>query len=118
VAEGLQSPRGGSVPASAIKCYGKRAFRIVGDLDASSAGELLCGMEAEIEPGGDLVIDLADLDSADCSGATVLAEIASRIDGDLILFSPPPEVVVVLETAKICERHPNVVVFCTHRPSA
>lgn len=118
MAEGLHSPQGGSIPASAIKCYGNRAFRIVGDLDASSASSVLCGIEAEIEADGDLVIDLADLDSADCNGANALAEIASRLDGDLILLSPRPAVVVVLETAKICERFPNVVVFCTHRPSA
>jgi anti-anti-sigma factor len=119
VAERPLGRQDGPAPACVVRHCGSRAFRIEGDLDASSVEKLFCGMEAEINaggPNGDLVLDLADLTSADCSGANALAEIASRLDGDLILLSPRPTVALVLQTAKICERFPNVVVFCTHRP--
>ena len=73
-------------------------------------------MKEEIAGTGDLVFDLADLTSTDSSGANALAEIAGQVDGDLILLSPQPDVVVVIKSAKICERFPNIVVFCTPRP--
>jgi anti-anti-sigma regulatory factor len=119
VAERPRGRQDGPAAACVVRHCGARAFRIEGHLDASGAEKLLCGTEAEINASGtsdDLVLDLADLASADGSGADALAEIAGRLDGDLILLSPQPTVAQVLRTAKICERFPNVVVFCTHRP--
>jgi anti-anti-sigma regulatory factor len=99
-----------------VRRCGARAFRIEGNLDASIAGTLFRGMEDEITGTGDLVLDLADLASADDSGANALVEIAGKLDGDLILLSPQPDVALVLKAAKSRERFSNVVVFYTHRP--
>jgi anti-anti-sigma factor len=96
---------------------GDRAFRLVGDLDASSVCDLVRTMEAHIDGDGDVVLDLADLTSADSRGAAALATIAGGLDGDLILLSPRPSVVEVLRTTRIAELAPNVVVFCTPSPS-
>jgi anti-anti-sigma factor len=104
-------------PARLIKQDGDRAFRLVGNLDASSVGELVRTMEAQIDCDGDLVLDLADLTSADSRGAAALATIARRLDGDLILLSPRPSVALVLRAERIAELLPNVVVFCTPCPS-
>ena len=89
MAEQRRGLEGAPAAGCVVRRCGGRAFRIEGDLHGASAETLLCSMGEEI---------------------------AGKVDGDLILLSPQPDVVVVLKSAKICERFPNIVVFCTPRP--
>jgi anti-anti-sigma factor len=95
-----------------------RLFRLFGELDASSVGELDTVLRLA-SGGGDVVLDLADLAFIDSSGIKRFVEIARELGtrGSLTLLSPRPGVARVLELTRTAEALPNLVVFRTHDPS-
>jgi anti-anti-sigma factor len=100
-----------------VDAGGERFFRLVGELDGTSADGLARALTCCTATSGDVVLDLLDLAGVDCAGARAFVGIAQQLDGELILLSPRPQVAQVLRGAGIAGL-PNVVVFPTHDPSA
>jgi anti-anti-sigma factor len=93
-----------------------RMFRVVGELDLSSVHVAETALEPELPVRGDLTLDLSDLFFMDSTGLHLLIRIALSLSGDLILQSPRPHVVRVLELSRVTTI-PNVVVRTSSRPS-
>ncbi len=65
----------------------KVALRLCGDIDASNAHDLRCALEAGIEEGGPILIDVRELTFIDSTGVHVLVQAAEALhdDGCLVL---------------------------------
>lgn len=70
-----------------------RTIRLVGELDASNADDLVVDLEPELTSGGDLTLDIGDLAFIDSLGLRSLVRMATVLDaGRLILREPQPGV--------------------------
>ena len=70
-----------------------RTIRLVGELDASNADDLLIDLDPELNSGGDLTLDLGALAFIDSLGLRSLLRMAHTLDaGRLILREPQPGV--------------------------
>jgi anti-sigma B factor antagonist len=77
-------------------------FRLVGELDASNATQLSDALEASIEAGAEVTIDLSGLTFMDSSGVKMLFHLANAARSKhraLVICAPSPPVVRVLEIA-------------------
>jgi anti-sigma B factor antagonist len=89
---------------------GSGVVGLVGELDASNTAMLGETLEGRIEPAGDLVLNLAELDFMDCSGVRLLVSLAARLDGAggrLVLLSPRRMVRRLLALTRLDE-HPTI----------
>jgi anti-anti-sigma factor len=102
-----------------VRPGGGRLFRLFGEIDVSSVGELTGAVLPHVHGQGDVILDLADLTFTDGSGIHGFIEIAGELgtDGNVILLSPRPCVARVLEITRIAETFPNLIVLATHDPS-
>lgn len=70
-----------------------RTIRLVGELDASNADDLLIDLDPELTSAGDLTLDLGALAFIDSLGLRSLLRMADALDaGRLILREPQPGV--------------------------
>jgi anti-anti-sigma factor len=88
-----------------------RTVRLVGELDASNADELLDTLLPQLEEGGDLVLQLSELTFIDSMGLRSFLRIATGLEnsGKLILDSPQRAVARTIELVGL-ERTPNIAV--------
>ena len=76
-----------------------RAFRLVGVLDAGVERQLQRILSGPASDGGTLTVDLSGLESCDSECVRLLITLTKRAriaEGDLVLTSPSPEVLVSL----------------------
>ena len=91
-----------------------RSFRLVGELDMSSAEDLLQAVaEALEEPGGDLTLDMSGLAFIDSSGLRALLEISHRLAGGRLILAAPSEQVVKVFSLVRVDTFPNVEVVAS-----
>jgi len=88
-----------------------RTVRLIGELDASNADELLDALVPQLGDGGDLVLDLSGLSFVDSMGLRSFLRIATGLEntGKLILDSPQRSVARTIELVGL-ERSPNIAV--------
>jgi anti-sigma B factor antagonist len=92
----------------------ERSFRLVGELDMSSADDLLRAVaEALEEPGGDLTLDMSGLAFIDSSGLRALLEISHRLAGGRLILAAPSEQVVKVFSLVRVDTFPNVEVVAS-----
>jgi len=86
-----------------------RSYRLIGELDASNADELVADLQQEVEAGGDLVLDLSDLTFVDSMGLRSFLRIASALDasGTLVLENPVKSVARTIHLVGL-HRAPNI----------
>ena len=79
-----------------------RGFRLVGELDASNAGQLWDAISSELDQTGDLTLDLSGVTFMDSTAIQVLLRAGKRIDGrgHLVLYHPGTLVQNVLTLIK------------------
>ena len=89
-----------------------RGFRLVGELDMSTARQLSDDLDLELGRGGDVTLDLADLTFMDSTGLQVLIRSALMLGdrGRLVLRSPGNLVRSILALAIRTDKIPNLVV--------
>lgn len=93
-----------------------RGFRVVGELDMSSAHELslaLISMDGE----GELTLDLSELEFIDSSGLHALMQFAGSLDGGggkLVLVNPNALTGRIFEIAELTQ-HPAIMIEGTSR---
>jgi anti-sigma B factor antagonist len=87
-------------------------FRVAGDLDVSTVGLLADALEQAVAAGGDVRIDLSNVDFVDSTGLQLLVRTARRLEdrGRLILVSPQPRVRLLFDYA-LLDRRSNLEVF-------
>jgi anti-sigma B factor antagonist len=86
-----------------------RRFRAVGELDMSTAEELLTGLEPAVSDGpGDVVVDVSQLSFVDSSGLRALIHVSRKLEGRgrLVLMGPTPQVQRLLGLVQ-AETFPN-----------
>jgi anti-anti-sigma factor len=88
-----------------------RTVRLIGELDASNADELLDTLQA-LDGAGDLVLNLAELTFIDSMGLRSLLRIATGLEntGKLLLESPQRAVARSIELVGL-EQAPNIAVL-------
>ena len=88
-----------------------RSYRLVGELDASNADDLLVELQKEVEGGGDLVLELSDLSFVDSMGLRSFLRIAAALDasGKLILEQPARAVARTIHLAGL-HKAPNILI--------
>jgi anti-anti-sigma factor len=71
-----------------------RAFRLIGELDISTAQTLGALLDREVEEHGDISLDLSELTFIDSSGIRVLLRATDQLTGRgrLLLLSPTSSV--------------------------
>jgi len=86
-----------------------RRFKLSGEVDMAVADGLVEVLQAQLNGGGDLTLDLSELAFIDSTGIHALIRISQRLGGDgrLILESPAGGVARVLEIVGI-DRFPHV----------
>ncbi len=86
-----------------------RSYRLVGELDASNADELLAELQKEVGVGGDLVLDLSELSFVDSMGLRSFLRMAAALDssGKLILEHPARAVARTIHLAGL-HKAPNI----------
>jgi anti-sigma B factor antagonist len=92
------------------------ALRLIGELDLSTADDLLGRVEDRLVEGrGDLVIDASALAFIDSTGVKALVDIARRLGAgrELVIVRPSPPAARTLELLS-ASSFPNLVI----RPSA
>jgi anti-anti-sigma factor len=92
---------------------GGRHFRAVGELDMSTAAELLSGLEPALAHGlGDVVVDVSQLSFVDSSGLRALIRVSRKLEGRgrLVLMDPTPAVQRLLGLVQ-AETFPNFEVM-------
>ena len=79
------------------------SFRLFGELDLAKAGELDRILERETADGGDLTLDLSEVDFLDSAAIGVFARAARALEGRgrLILVSPSRAVKLALDTVRL-----------------
>lgn len=98
--------------ALAVEAGGEPStFRLVGELDLSTAPLLVGALEESLGAGGDVVLDVSDLAFMDSTGIKTLLRLAQGLEGtgSLVLRSPTPAVRRVVELTRI-DRIPNLKV--------
>jgi anti-anti-sigma factor len=87
-------------------------MRLIGELDASNADELLDTLQPQLDQPGDLVLDLSGLSFIDSMGLRSFLRIATTLEtsGKLILDSPQRSVARTIELVGL-ERAPNIAVI-------
>ncbi len=80
---------------------GSRTIRLRGELDTSTAGDLIAVLDPLAAEDGDVVLELSDLTFMDSSGLHVLLRTARDLDGRgrLILRDPTRAVRRILDLA-------------------
>ena len=88
-----------------------RTVRLIGELDASNAEELHDTLLEQLDGGGDLVLNLAELTFIDSMGLRSLLRVATGLDntGKLLLESPQRAVARSIELVGL-EQAPNIAV--------
>ncbi|HWD72028.1 MAG TPA: STAS domain-containing protein [Actinomycetota bacterium] len=88
-----------------------RTVRLIGELDASNAEEFLGNLLPQIQGGGDLVLNLAELSFVDSMGLRSLLRLARVLEntGKLLLDSPQRAVARTIELVGL-EQAPNIAV--------
>jgi anti-sigma B factor antagonist len=81
---------------------GVTGFRLVGELDLSSAPALTDAL-SELETDGSVVLDLQELTFIDSSGIHAIFTQAAAREGKLVLANPSPEIVRTLEIMGIAD---------------
>lgn len=64
---------------------GGRVLTVVGEIDMSNSGELAAAVEAELDDGGPVLVDLTRVEYLDSAGLSILLLHADRIE---ILATP------------------------------
>jgi anti-sigma B factor antagonist len=84
-------------------------FRVAGELDMSSTGDLIEAIEHASTEDGDLFLDLSELQFIDSMGIHVLIQISQSRTGHgcLVLSAPSPAVTKVFELVRL-STFPNV----------
>jgi anti-sigma B factor antagonist len=90
-----------------------RRVRLAGELDMSSAPQLVTTLAETVDRTSDLELDLSELTFMDSSGLHVIINVAKTLDGraTLVLIAPLPAVARVLEIAGIATSIPNVKII-------
>ena len=88
-----------------------RTLRLIGELDASNAEEFLDALLPQIDEGGDLVLNIAELTFIDSMGLRSLLRVATGLEntGKLFLESPQRAVARTIELVGL-EQTPNIAV--------
>ena len=88
-----------------------RTVRLIGELDASNAEEFLETLLPQLEGGGDLVLNLAQLSFVDSMGLRSLLQLARELEntGKLLLDSPQRAVARTIELVGL-EQAPNIAI--------
>jgi anti-sigma B factor antagonist len=88
-----------------------RTVRLIGELDASNAEEFLEALLPQVDGGGDLVLNLAQLSFVDSMGLRSFLRIARRLEntGKLFLDSPQRAVARTIELVGL-EQAANIAV--------
>ena len=88
-----------------------RTVRLIGELDASNAEEFLATLLPQLEGGGDLVLNLAQLSFVDSMGLRSLLRLARVLEntGKLLLDSPQRAVARTIELVGL-EQAPNIAI--------
>jgi len=88
-----------------------RTVRLIGELDASNAEEFLDTLLPQLQGGGDLVLNLAELSFVDSMGLRSLLRLARVLEntGKLLLDNPQRAVARTIELVGL-ERAPNIAV--------
>ena len=92
-----------------------RGFRLIGELDISSAQDLYDALGAVSEGAGDLTLDLSELEFIDSSGLHAMVRYASSLNGNgnkLVLLNPSAMTQRVFQIARFAE-HPRIVIEAT-----
>src|SRR2546430_16434896 len=78
-----------------------RTVRLIGELDASNAEEFLDTLLPQLQGGGDLVLNLADLSFVDSMGLRSLLRLPRVLEntGNLLLDNPQPPVTATIDLA-------------------
>jgi anti-sigma B factor antagonist len=87
-------------------------FRVAGDLDVSTVELLADALEQAVVAGGDVRIDLSEVDFIDSTGLQLLVRSARRLEdrGRLILVSPQPRVRLLFDYV-LLDRRANVEIL-------
>jgi len=96
-----------------------RTMRLIGELDASNAEEFLDALLPQIDEGGDLVLNLAELTFIDSMGLRSLLRVATGLEntGKLFLESPQRAVARSIELVGL-EQAPNIAVLGRSTPDS
>jgi anti-sigma B factor antagonist len=79
-----------------------RGYRLVGELDISTADQLAEVLREECRQSGDVILDISGLRFMDSSGLRVVLDACDQLrDGHLIMRNPTPSVGRVFEVAGI-----------------
>jgi anti-sigma B factor antagonist len=98
-----------------VRPHDARTFLVLGELDMSTAEELLRELEPALErTDADLTLDLSGLEFIDSSGLRALLEVSRRLDGGgkLLLASPSDPAARVFQLVRI-DTFPNIQVSDT-----
>ncbi|HEY2668722.1 MAG TPA: STAS domain-containing protein [Actinomycetota bacterium] len=89
-----------------------RTVRLIGELDASNAEEFLDTLLPQLQGGGDLVLNLAELSFVDSMGLRGFLRLARVLEdkGKLVLDSPQRAVARTIELVGL-EQAPNIAVI-------
>jgi anti-anti-sigma factor len=95
----------------------QRTFRLVGELDLASAGQLMKQLEPVVQGAGDLRLDLEALEFMDSSGIHALITLCRELRdrGRVVLRAPAGEVAKVLRMVR-ADTFPNLVIVDDGRP--
>src|SRR5437762_10635301 len=87
---------------------GTRGLRLAGELDLATVDALVVALEPELERGGDVTLDVAEVSFMDSTGLQVLIKSALALSGKgrLILRSPGNLVRSILELAVHTDKLP------------
>ena len=88
-----------------------RTVRLIGELDASNAEEFLDTLLPQIQGGGDVMLNLAELSFVDSMGLRSLLRLARVLEntGKLLLDNPQRAVARTIELVGL-EQAPNIAV--------
>jgi anti-anti-sigma factor len=89
-----------------------RTVRLIGELDASNADEFFDSLLPQVDAGGDLVLDVAQLSFIDSMGLRSLLRIATGLEntGKLVLDSPQRAVARTIEILGLEQAHNIAIV--------
>jgi anti-anti-sigma factor len=92
--------------APMVEKVGPGEFRLYGELDLAKAADLDGILGEEAAQGGDMKLDLSEVEFLDSAAMGVLARVARTLEGRgrLILQSPSKAVRLAFETAQLGQR--------------
>jgi len=85
------------IPAFEVLPSGDRDFQLHGELDMAMVDAFLENTAGALDSPGDIVLDLTRLTFIDSSGLKAVAELAQRVDGNVVFRCPPPNVLRILD---------------------